>query len=45
MPWNAARRKSSAGWVSRTADEFRAEYDFSGGVRGKHHAAHKAGTV
>ena len=22
----------------------RAEYDFSGGVRGKHHAAYKAGT-
>lgn len=26
------------------ADELRAEYDFSGGVRGKHHAAYQAGT-
>lgn len=24
--------------------ELRAEYDFSGGVRGKHHEAYKAGT-
>jgi hypothetical protein len=29
---------------SRKADEFREEYDFSGGVRGKHHAAYKSGT-
>ena len=26
------------------ADELRPEYDFSGGVRGKHHAAYKQGT-
>jgi hypothetical protein len=25
-------------------DDMRAEYDFSGGARGKHHAAYKAGT-
>jgi hypothetical protein len=25
-------------------DELRREYDFSGGVRGKHHLAYKAGT-
>ena len=25
-------------------DELRAEYDFSSGVRGKHHRAYKAGT-
>lgn len=25
-------------------DELRPEYDFSGGVRGKHHASYKAGT-
>ena len=25
-------------------DDLRPEYDFSGGVRGKHHAAYKAGT-
>ena len=25
-------------------DELRPEYDFSGGVRGKHHDAYKAGT-
>lgn len=25
-------------------DELRPEYDFSGGVRGKHHAAYQAGT-
>ena len=25
-------------------DEMRDHYDFSGGVRGKHHAAYKAGT-
>jgi hypothetical protein len=25
-------------------DELRSEYDFSGGVRGKHHAAYQAGT-
>jgi hypothetical protein len=25
-------------------DEMRTEYDFSGGVRGKHHAAYRAGT-
>ena len=29
---------------NRKADEFRAEYDFSSGIRGKHHAAYKAGT-
>ena len=29
---------------NRKADELRAEYDFSGGVRGKHHLAYKAGT-
>jgi hypothetical protein len=27
-----------------SADELRAEYDFSNGVRGKHHVAYKAGT-
>ena len=26
------------------ADDLRPEYDFSGGVRGKHHAAYKTGT-
>lgn len=26
------------------SDEMRPEYDFSGGVRGKHHAAYRAGT-
>jgi hypothetical protein len=26
------------------ADEMRPEYDFSGGVRGKHHEAYRAGT-
>jgi hypothetical protein len=25
-------------------DELRPEYDFSGGIRGKHHAAYRAGT-
>ena len=25
-------------------DELRSEYDFTGGVRGKHHAAYQAGT-
>ena len=29
---------------NRKADELRPEYDFSGAVRGKHHAAYKAGT-
>jgi hypothetical protein len=29
---------------NRKTDELREEYDFSGGVRGKHHAAYKAGT-
>ena len=29
---------------NRKADELRAGYDFSGGVRGKHHLAYKAGT-
>lgn len=29
---------------NRKADELRSEYDFSGAVRGKHHAAYKAGT-
>ena len=29
---------------NRKIDELRPEYDFSGGVRGKHHAAYKAGT-
>ena len=29
---------------SRKTDDMRAEYDFSGGVRGKHHVAYKAGT-
>lgn len=29
---------------SRKTDEVRPEYDFSGGVRGKHHLAYKAGT-
>lgn len=28
----------------RKSDDFRPEYDFSGGGRGKHHAAYKAGT-
>jgi len=29
---------------NRKTDELRPEYDFSKGVRGKHHAAYKAGT-
>ena len=29
---------------NRKTDDMRAQYDFSGGVRGKHHAASKAGT-
>ena len=29
---------------NRKADEVRSEYDFSKGVRGRHHAAYKAGT-
>jgi hypothetical protein len=29
---------------NRKVDELRAEYDFSRGVRGKHHLAYKAGT-
>jgi hypothetical protein len=29
---------------NRKADELRAEYDFSSGVRGKHNLAYKAGT-
>jgi hypothetical protein len=29
---------------NRKADELRPEYDFSKGVRGRHHAAFKAGT-
>ena len=29
---------------NRKTDELRPEYDFSRGVRGKHHAAYKAGT-
>lgn len=28
----------------RKTDAFRPQYDFSGGVRGKHHLAYKAGT-
>jgi hypothetical protein len=29
---------------NRKSDQFRSEYDFSSGVRGKHHLAYKAGT-
>ena len=29
---------------SRKGDDLREEYDFSGGVRGKHHTAYKAGS-
>ena len=29
---------------NQNGDELRTEYDFSGGVRGKHHAAYKEGT-
>ena len=29
---------------NRKTDDMRAEYDFSGGVRGKHYVAYKAGT-
>jgi hypothetical protein len=29
---------------NENADELRPEYDFSGGVRGKHHAAYQEGT-
>ena len=29
---------------NRKTDELRPEYDFSGGVRGKHYAAYQAGT-
>ena len=29
---------------NQNGDELRPEYDFSGGVRGKHHAAYKEGT-
>lgn len=29
---------------NRKADELREEYDFSGGVRGKHHASYRAGS-
>ena len=29
---------------NQETDELRSEYDFTGGVRGKHHAAYKAGT-
>lgn len=30
--------------AKQNPDELRPEYDFSGGVRGKHHAAYKQGT-
>jgi len=29
---------------NQETDQFRSEYDFTGGVRGKHHVAYKAGT-
>jgi hypothetical protein len=29
---------------NQPADDLRPEYDFSGGVRGKHHASYQAGT-
>ena len=29
---------------ARKTDDLRAEYDFSGGVRGKHHEAYRRGT-
>ncbi len=29
---------------NQATDELRSEYDFTGGVRGKHHAAYQAGT-
>jgi hypothetical protein len=29
---------------NQNTDELRPEYDFSGGVRGKHHEAYKTGT-
>lgn len=29
---------------NQETDELRSEYDFTGGVRGKHHEAYKAGT-
>jgi hypothetical protein len=29
---------------NQETDELRSEYDFTGGVRGKHHVAYKAGT-
>ena len=42
------RRPQNAGRMSqarnRKTDEFRPEYDFSKGIRGKHHEAYKAGT-
>ena len=41
LPRNEERMSQAK---NRKADELRAEYDFSGGVRGKHHLAYKAGT-
>ena len=29
---------------NQDTDELRSEYDFTGGIRGKHHLAYKAGT-
>ena len=41
LPGNEERMSQAR---NRKADGFRAEYDFSSGIRGKHHAAYKAGT-
>ena len=41
LPENEERMSQAK---NRKADEFRVVYDFSSGIRGKHHAAYKAGT-
>src|ERR1017187_3397579 len=41
LPRNAEHMSQAR---SRNADDMRPEYDFSGGARGKHHVAYKAGT-
>jgi hypothetical protein len=37
------KKNKSKGKNNLASDEMRAEYDFSGGVRGKHHQAYRQG--
>ena len=45
LGWRSPKNEEHMSQIkNQETDELRPEYDFTGGVRGKHHAAYQAGT-